>query len=237
MSGFALEFKAISFCCAEFFKHCVVLFCPWVSGVFVELCKIYQTLSCFAFEFSRFLGVFFVQNSSKTFLCAIFQPKGADRKHKTDREKMDKRTEAEKVNCNICNICSLYPNKKTDRCYPLICKYHRVRCFFLYFGSINVRCVIQIHLSIFFLLLGKIPAIIWMYSFDRGDLDFSLFFYVVKDLEYCYHCFIDIHWHQFWWIQKYCWSTFIRWVKISMFLNHIQFSWDLNSSYRNLWNV
>lgn len=96
----------------------IVLLCPRVSGDFVEVCKIYQTLSCFAFEFSRFLGGFLVQNSSKTFLCAIFQPKGADRKHKTDREKMDKRTEAEKVNCNICNICnicnncSLYQNKK-----------------------------------------------------------------------------------------------------------------------------
>lgn len=84
----------------------IVLLCPRVSGDFVEVCKIYQTLSCFAFEFSRFLGGFLVQNSSKTFLCAIFQPKGADRKHKTDREKMDKRTEAEKVNCNICNNCS-----------------------------------------------------------------------------------------------------------------------------------
>lgn len=31
-----------------------------------------------------------------------------------------------------------------------------------------------------------------MYSFDRGDLDFSLFFCVVKNLEYCYHCFIDV---------------------------------------------
>lgn len=89
----------------------IVLLRPRVSGDFVELCKIYQTLSCFAFEFSRFLGGFLVQNSSKLFY-AIFQPKGADRKHKTDREKMDKRTEAEKVNCNICNNCSLYPNKK-----------------------------------------------------------------------------------------------------------------------------
>lgn len=138
---YALEFQVILLRYAKSIKHCLVL----------------------PSSFHVFWG-FFVQNSSKTFLCAIFQPKGADRKHKTDREKMDKRTEAEKVNCNICNICnncSLYQNKKTDRCYPLICKYHRVRCFFfLYFGSINVRHVIQIHLSIFFLLLGKIPAII-----------------------------------------------------------------------------
>ena len=27
----------------------------------------------------------------------FFQPKGADRKHKTDREKMEKRSESEKV--------------------------------------------------------------------------------------------------------------------------------------------
>lgn len=114
MSGFALEFKAILLCCAEFFKHCVVLLCPRVSGDFVEVCKIYQTLSCFAFEFLRFLGGFLCKIPQKLFN-AIFQPKGADRKHKTDREKMDKRTEAEKVNCNICNICnncSLYQNKK-----------------------------------------------------------------------------------------------------------------------------
>lgn len=211
---YALEFQVILLRYAKSIKHCLVL----------------------PSSFHVFWG-FFVQNSSKTFLCAIFQPKGADRKHKTDREKMDKRTEAEKVNCNICNICnncSLYPNKKLIDVIHWYANIIGSDVFFLYFGSINVRCVIQIHLSIFFLLLGKIPAIIWMYSFDRGDLDFSSFFCVVKNLEYCYHCFIDIHWHQFWWIQKYCWSTFIRWVKISMFLNHIQFSWDLISLYRNL---
>lgn len=99
------------------------------------LCRILQTLCCYALEFQVILlsyaksikhclvwplsfhvfWGFFCAKFLKTFLCAIFQPKGADRKHKTDREKMDKRTEAEKVNCNICNICnicSLYPNKK-----------------------------------------------------------------------------------------------------------------------------
>lgn len=68
-------------------------------------------------SFHVFWGVFWCKIPQKLFN-AIFQPKGADRKHKTDREKMDKRTEAEKVNCNICNICnncnncSLYQNKK-----------------------------------------------------------------------------------------------------------------------------
>lgn len=112
---FALEFQVFLLRYAKSIKHCLVL----------------------PLSFHVFWGVL-VQNSSKLFY-AILQPKGADRKHKTDREKMDKRTEAEKVNCNICNICnicnncSLYPNKKTDRCYPLICKYHRVRCFFSIF--------------------------------------------------------------------------------------------------------
>lgn len=87
---FALEFQVFLLSYAKSIKHCLVL----------------------PLSFYVFWGGVFVQNSSKTFLCAIFQPKGADRKHKTDREKMDKRTEAEKVNCNICNNCSLYPNKK-----------------------------------------------------------------------------------------------------------------------------
>lgn len=32
----------------------------------------------------------------------------------------------------------------------------------------------------------------------------------------------------------YCRSTYIHWVKISLFLNHIKFHWDLILSYNNL---
>lgn len=74
-----------------------------VSGVplslsyLIVLCKVLQTFTCFALEF-QFFGL--LCKILQTFLCC-FQPKGADRKHKTDREKMDKRTEAEKVNCFV----------------------------------------------------------------------------------------------------------------------------------------
>lgn len=152
--------------------HCVVqnssnivLFWPWVSGVFVVLCKIYQTLSCFAFEFSSFL--FICAKFLKPFLCH-FQPKGADRKHKTDREKMDKRTEAEKVNCFVTK-------PKTEQILSIDMQISLGQMFFIFWINNYKMC----HSNIFsntFLLLGKIPAIIWMYSFDRGDIDFSLFF-------------------------------------------------------------
>lgn len=47
------------------------------------------------------------------FLCErtlydIFQPKGADRKHKTDREKMEKRTGSEKVRSLFGNDTLLF---------------------------------------------------------------------------------------------------------------------------------
>lgn len=91
-----------------------------VSGVplslsyLILLCKVLQTFTCFALEFLVFCCAFkgcldlllsfkffvLLCKILQTFLCC-FQPKGADRKHKTDREKMDKRTEAEKVNCFV----------------------------------------------------------------------------------------------------------------------------------------
>lgn len=38
-------------------------------------------------------------------------------------------------------------------------------------------------------------------------------------------------------LYKYCWSSYFRWVKISLFLNQIQFPWHLISSYHNPYNV
>lgn len=55
----------------------------------------------------------------------LFQPKGADRKHKTDREKMEKRTGAEKVGGYTLWMLSIY------HFYPLSA------C--VYFGIKNVE--------------------------------------------------------------------------------------------------
>ena len=48
-------------------------------------------------HYHKFLLDFILKNYPFQLSELTFQPKGADRKHKTDREKMEKRTESEKV--------------------------------------------------------------------------------------------------------------------------------------------
>ena len=81
--------RSVLSCHGDVWFYCIWS-CAMVSCNFIVLLKWRQKL---------------VIGSNDLMTCVWLQPKGADRKHKTDREKMEKRSEAEKVSADAAFCC------------------------------------------------------------------------------------------------------------------------------------